>query len=186
MLQIILPKRRYTNLDPTIPLFFFMGPMRGSGNWHHGGYHELAKRCEDGYVAIPYYHSRLHQYPFLTGVALGDGEPFLRQTHWEREYLKLASKRGCIICWLGKESADKPRVGGPYARDTYGEVGEWRGHMMHDPNVNFVLGGDPDFPGLSQIKANFDDALECDFPVYSTLVDTIKAGLAKAGVQVVA
>lgn len=65
---------------------------------------------------------------------------------------------------------ERPRTDGmPYAMDTRGELGEWRGRLMHNPGLRVFIGADPDFPGLSQISRNFDAALKTSFPIAATM-----------------
>jgi hypothetical protein len=100
---------------------------------------------------------------------------FERQTDWERHYLDMAADKwptGCIIFWLGDQR--KPRPDNlPYAMDTRGEIGEWRGRMMHNPALRVVMGAEEDFPGLRQIKRNFELALP-DFPIYDTMEEVVE------------
>jgi hypothetical protein len=110
----------------------------------------------------------------------GQEDYFSRQTLWERYYLEIVAKRknGCIIFWLPCESKDNPRRdGSPYARDSYGELGEWRGRMINDPNLHVVIGAESGFPGLNQINANFSSALKKEFCIHTTLQDTVKAAV---------
>jgi len=109
---------------------------------------------------------------------------FQRQLEWERHYLDWASKNGCIIFWLPCESKDEPRQGNePYAMDTRGEIGEWRGRLMNNSiftTMNLVIGGEFGFPGLETIHRNFEQALREKFPIYPTLEETVKAAIIKA------
>jgi hypothetical protein len=53
--------------------------------------------------------------------------------------------------------------------DTRGEIGEWRGRLMHDPDLRVAIGGEPDFPGLRSIRRNMEIALGSDFPVFDSM-----------------
>jgi hypothetical protein len=105
----------------------------------------------------------------------GEENRFERQTDWERHYLEQAAEKwpaGCIIFWLAEQK--EPRQdGGPYARDTYGEIGEWRGRMMRAPHLRVVVGAEKEFPGLSQIKRNFELALP-DLKIYDTMEEVVE------------
>ena len=46
--------------------------------------------------------------------------------------------------------------------------------MMYDRNLRVVMGGDKNFPGLSQIKRNFELALGRDFKVYETMEEVVE------------
>ena len=93
----------------------------------------------------------------------------------------MAAMVGCLIFWLPCESKIYPRTGGePYAMDTRGELGEWRGRLMNDPDLRIVIGAEPGFPGLSQISRNFSLATKSDFPIYGSLAETIAAAIKMA------
>jgi len=112
-----------------------------------------------------------------------DGIPnaFVKQLSWERCYMEIASKQGCIIFWLPCEDRESTRsiIDGPYAMDTRGELGEWRGRMMCNKHnlIKVVVGADPEFPGLSQIQRNFNEAFNTVFPIYSSLGETVEAAV---------
>jgi len=110
----------------------------------------------------------------------GREDYFDRQLTWERYYLDLAATTGCLIFWLPSESQVNPRIGSdPYAMDTRGELGEWRGQLMHNPSLRVVVGADRGFPGLSQIQRNFSLATKSVFPIYETLAETVAAAVKK-------
>ncbi len=172
MMQIIIPKT-FVEIDAKTPVFFLAGPVRGGDDWQKKCCDLLQQKMgdKDFYVAIPYYVEILPaDHPARTESVAGDQNYFPRQLNWERHYIELASKQGCLIFWLPEESKIKPRVGGgPYATDTRGELGEWRGRMMYDKNARVVIGGESEFPGLDIIKRNFVHALGDDFVLYDSL-----------------
>ncbi|MDR3558192.1 MAG: hypothetical protein P4L61_01535 [Candidatus Pacebacteria bacterium] len=49
--------------------------------------------------------------------------------------------------------------------------------MKHDPGLHFVLGAEPDFPGLRVIQRNFEKALHTEFKIHPTLEATIRAAV---------
>ncbi len=111
----------------------------------------------------------------------GDETYFERQLNWERHYLDIASEHGCVIFWLPVESKSNPRIGGgPYATDTRGELGEWRGRLMGNPSLKVVVGGEEGFDSFSQIERNFKLGVSPDFPIYRTLSETVQAAVAMA------
>jgi hypothetical protein len=177
MNHVILPKTLVSPECHQGPVFFLAGPVLGGGNWQYQAFEMLRKRLKNFHVAIPVRYKPTH--PILHHVEVGIANNFPRQTTWERHYLELASKQGCIIFWLPSESKTDPRNdGNPYARDTYGELGEWRGRMMHDPKIRLVIGAEESFSGLSQIRCNFSHALnDLWFPTYTTLEDTLDAAI---------
>ncbi len=159
------------------PFFFLAGPVRGGDDWQKKCCLEISKHIfQDFSVAIPCRYEDTH--PLKSFRQFGTEDGFDRQLTWERYYLDMAAKKGCIIFWLPCESTVNPRLGpDPYAMDTRGELGEWRGRLMHDPSLRIVIGADSSFPGLSQIKRNFNLALGSDFPIYSTLEKTVLAAV---------
>jgi hypothetical protein len=186
-MNVILPK---TLINPSIkyslaPWFFLAGPVLGGDDWQMDCLKELEKQMSpfNFNVAIPTRYES--DTPIFKSRVIGDENSFERQTDWERYYLNLASGsggvRGCIIFWLPCEKfSDRRMDGKPYAMDTRGELGEWRGQMIHNKRINLVVGSDGQFPGLRTIKRNFDQALKCDFPIYNTLSDTVAAAILKA------
>ena len=184
-MKIILPKTFYYPSLIDLPIFFTAGPSLGGDDWQYQGALGLQKRLSDCYVAIPCPYKNDH--PLYQYRVEGDEKYFARQTFWERLYLKLAGlpekkKEGCVIFWLPCESKVRPRKdGNPYARDTYGEVGEWRMRMKFQ-SARVVVGAEAGFPGLDVIKCNFDETLKTDFPIYPTLEATLDAAVAMAAV----
>lgn len=149
--------------------------------WQAKGCELLKKHIPHFYVALPCRYTETH--PLFQFRMKGKENHFDRQTTWERYYIQLAAhraKKGCIIFWLPCESKENPRTDGkPYAMDTRGELREWRGRMMADKKLRVVVGAEPDFPGLSQIEHNFNQALCKPFPIRSTLGEIVTIAVAK-------
>ncbi len=177
-MRIILPKT-LVEIDPNYgPLFFLAGPVRGGDDWQTKCCDEIWKHLDTFYAALPCRYQEDH--PTTPFRIAGKEGCFDRQLPWERHYLELAATSGCVIFWLPSESKVNPREGtDPYAMDTRGELGEWRGRMMFDSKLRVVIGAENDFPGLSQIQRNFNQALMMDFPIYPTLAETVAAALVK-------
>jgi hypothetical protein len=180
-MKIVLPKTE-CRIDPTYgPLFYLAGPVRGGDDWQKKCCEEIQKIQPHFYAAIPYYHTREVYFPLMDQAIEGVPDAFLSQLNWERHYMDYAAakEKGCIIFWLPEESKVNPRPpgSGPYAMDTRGELGEWRGRMIYDQTIRVVVGAEEGFPGLSQIKRNFDAALDRDFPIFPTLKETVEAAL---------
>jgi len=186
-MKLILPKK-YVNVGPDsfyakTPTFFLAGPVLGAGDWQRRMMSLIDKRMEQSLVVCPCRYDEsdvLHkEHAFVSGKSAE--VVFEHQTNWERYYLEHASRKGCIIFWLGCESKLSPRNDGkPYSCDTLGEIGEWRGHLMHNPNLHVVVGAEHDFPGLSVIKTNFLAALGVNFPIYSNMEATVVAAIQKS------
>ena len=178
-MQIIVPKRF---VFPTYPLFFLAGPIRGGGDWQAQMYQVLKRLLPEstGMVACPCRWGRDPEHPLAREFVKGNEERFPHQLDWERYYLERAAfdgEPGCIIFWLPLESKTNPHPGPePYAMDTRGELGEWRGRMvLSRPRV--VIGADPAFLGLSQIRRNFSAVTEYEFPIYPTMEETAHAAI---------
>ncbi|MDP3645494.1 MAG: hypothetical protein Q8R25_00195 [bacterium] len=163
------------------PLFFFGGPIGGGGDFQY----EMYKKCalhldEDFCAAIPIHYP--HSHP-LAPLRLPSHGHFPRQLPWERYYLEEAGifrSRGCIVFYFPVESITEPRADGlPYAMDSRGEIGEWRGRMMYESRIRLVIGADRDFPGLDVIARNFDKALGGTFKIHKSLDETVEAALKK-------
>lgn len=184
-MKLILPKN-FVDVGPgsfyeKTPLFFLAGPVQGGGDWQRRILPLIKRYEEHCLVASPCRYKeddelrKLHALPYS-----GDGI-FERQTNWERHYLERASQNGCILFWLSCEDKYNPRTDGqPYARDTQGELGAWRVHLKYNSSVRVVIGAEPGFPGLSVIKCNLDGDLGKDFPIYSTMEETVKAAVRKS------
>lgn len=173
-MRLILPKTQPVLEDyRKIPMFFLAGPIMGGGDWHVPMSNLLMKRFEHLIVVNPSRYQPPH--PFVEYRMKGEENRFERQTDWERHYLEQAAEKwptGSIIFWFAEQK--EPRQDGqPYARDTRGEIGEWRGRMMYAPHLRVVMGAEKDFPGLSQIKRNFEFALP-DFKIYDTMEEVVE------------
>ena len=167
-----------------LPMFFLAGPILGGGDWHMPMSELLMKRLESLIMVNPSrydsshphygYHEHLETETKYAGRQMPEIH-FERQTDWERYYLDQAADKwqtGCVIFWLAEQKEQRPD-GMPYAMDTRGEIGEWRGRMMYDRNLRVVMGAEKNFPGLSQIKRNFELALP-DFRIYDTMEEVVE------------
>lgn len=175
-MNLLLPKT-FVDLQPTnLPLFFLAGPIKGGDNWQATCSEMLTERLPSCTIASPRHYTQTHR--LFQYKITGEEDMFERQTDWERFYLYRAALDGCIIFWLPRESLTEPRTdGSPYARDTYGELGEWRGHLQHYRNLRVAIGAEADFPGLSVLTRNFKLALGQDYPIYTSLEETIAAAI---------
>lgn len=167
-------------------LFFLGGPIRGGGDWQYDAISIIATLQPDAFIACPKTFSSEHPlYRFQLSMPsradlISAGLPisFGRSTLWERFYLTKASKQGCVIFWLPEEDKKnpRPRECGPYGRDSYGELGEWRARMKFE-HAKVVVGGSQGFSGLSVIEENFKAMVGSSFVIHKTLEDTIRAGI---------
>lgn len=176
-MHLILPKThpRLGAMFRQFPMFFLAGPILGGGDWHMRMTQLLMKRFDKLIVVNPSRYQ--HSHPFYKYRMKGAEDRFKRQTDWERHYLEQAADKwpkGCIIFWLACESKDNPRQDGrPYAMDTRGEIGEWRGRMIHQPSLRVVIGAEKNFPGLSQIQRNFKLGLP-NFKIYDSMEEVVE------------
>ncbi len=178
------------------PTFFLAGPIRGGGDWQAKAIRTLYNMVPNAYIFCPCRYGEDHylrkqsvlmRLPITDHGILRTGT-FPNQTMWERRYFNEAYRDGSIIFWLPEESKVNPRRdGNPYARDTYGELGEWRTTLFYEANrlalggrlsPNLVVGAEPGFPGLKQIQANFEAMLP-GFVFHKTLEATIDAAIMK-------
>ena len=179
------------------PLFYLAGPLAGGGDWQSLMVAALqrarpATRLPAFQVAIPYKDEHRPAAPhalFAPYAVLAATEHTDSQLPWERRFMELAAgvrprdcrdappQRGCLLFWMPAESAahPKPPAQGPYAQDTRGELGEWRGRLMHDGGLRVVVGCDPHFPGCDTLTRNFKAALGEGFTVHSSLEATAAA-----------
>ena len=183
-MRIIVPKN-FVNLNPyaNLPFFYLAGPVVGGGDWQQRMCRALDLERSDSTIVVPTRwdeHHPLAAY-FLPGD-LGKEKHFPRQLDFEIHYLDMAAKywSSCVVFWLGVQKEARPVELGPYGRDTYGEVGEFRGRMMHNPTLRIVIGAEENFSGLDVIERNFRKRLGSDFPFYRTMEETAAAALKKA------
>lgn len=203
-IALILPKNGVVlDLKSGEHLYFLAGPIRGAGDWQSKAIKMLTEKDPACYIVCPCRYVEqnhdLSRYS-LPATKLPSETDDIRefpeymlefpdQTRWERYYLAKAAHLGSIIFWLPQEDANNPRKkeDGPYARDTYGELGRWsiRHALQHNPfgqekQVKIVVGAEPTFPGLSVIQKNFDDDHGKPFTIYTTLEDTIDQAITLA------
>jgi hypothetical protein len=200
-IKLILPVNRVTlNLQQGERFYFLAGPIKGAVDWQATAIKMLTEKDPNCYIACPRHYDAGHelfQYsiPDNTNEILSEAsntlkyldedisgpdlKPFPNQTMWERHYLVQASVYGAVIFWLPCEDRENPRKkeDGPYARDTYGELGRWseksRGQEYKIGHCNLVIGAEKDFPGLSVIQKNLDADHGNPFPVCLSLEETV-------------
>ncbi len=189
---LILPKNGVVlDLKQGERLYFLAGPIRGAADWQAKAIQRLTELDPHCYIACPCrydYKHELFQFHIpatkLPSETDDEREPveyaleFENQTMWERHYLEQAAQYGSVIFWLPCEDKENPRKkeDGPYARDTYGELGSWR-IISSRSEVNLTIGAEKDFPGITVIQKNFDADHNKKFLIYSTLEETLKAAV---------
>jgi hypothetical protein len=182
-LKIIVPKR-YVRLKyeyDNMPLLYLAGPVRGGGDWQQRMCRAIELQHPDSIIVVPIRWTESHPLaPYFLPADKGTAGHFPQQRHFEWHYLDQAGELWwprCIIFWLGTQRDYRPPEDGPYGQDTLGEVGEWRGRMMHNPAAHVVIGGESGFPGFEMIQANFSHRIKRNFPIYTTMEETVAAAL---------
>ncbi len=188
--KLILPKTRVT-VPKGVHLYFLGGAIQGAGDWHKDAIDMLTAEDPGCNIVCPSrYITDNHEYAKYALPDENNIPEYPSQTLWERYYLELAAEEGCNLFWLPVEDKYKPRKPekGPYGRDTYGELGEWRmrikfnigaGLQVGKP-VHFVLGGEEKFHGLDVITKNFKKALGENYIIHPTLKETVDAAINEA------
>lgn len=198
-INLILPKMGFEiDFNEGNRLYFLSGPISGGGEWQTMAIKMISELDPGCYVACPHGYDTSH-WIFKTHVHFAVENKdnvieFPNQTLWERYHLERASYYGSIIFWLPCENENNPRKNGPYAQDTYGELGSWRvkasnphvfsferGKMRrHFHRVNLVIGAESGFPGLKTIQKNFDAEFGRPYLIHSTLKETVENAVALA------
>ena len=175
-MPIYVPKQ-IVPLTPTIesPLLFLAGPIRGGGDWQSHMAEHAMSREPSALVTCPSRWDSKHRLAkhFYQPFSKADN----RQLVWERHYLKQAGLEpnvpGCVIFWLGLESAEHPHPGPePYAMDTRREIGKFTAfaEMM---KIRMVVGGHRDFHGLDVILLELSEAVGKPFPFYESMEEVV-------------
>ena len=179
--NLILPKDP-VNIDVSKhDIYFLAGPIRGGGDRQNETMNLIQELDEKAIIACPCRWDENHE-KFQQKMETNNHEiVFPRQTLWERHYLDLAAQHGCIIFWLPCESKTNPRPKdqGAYAQDTYGELGSWRVKTAMNRKLKMVVGAEENFPGLGVIQANFNAEFKEEYPIYSSLEETIIRAIKK-------
>lgn len=157
-------------------VYFLAGPIRGGGDWQKQMIETLAIIDLGCYIVCPRRYKDNHPMAKHRLATNDDSFSFSRQTLWERYYMNITARRGCLIFWLPVEDAQNPRPKdqGPYAQDTYGELGMWRTLASLDKSIKLVIGAEECFPGLSVLKANLDADFGYSFPICEMLDETAR------------
>ena len=188
MMRIIRPK---TSVDVGVSqVFFLAGPVKGGDDWQAKMCRELEKRIHperEFFVVVPCPSwDKNHR---LAAFFCEDDSKitFERQLDWERYYIPRAGSKnpseepGCLVFWLPEESKENPRKGkGPYARDTYGELGACRVLKSLYPAINLVVGAEEGFPGLDVFQRNISADLKKEFLIRKTFADTAQIAVETA------
>ncbi len=192
-ISLILPHNKqwidFSQLKNEERLYFLAGPIRGAKDWHAEAIRIISKKDPGAYIVCPSRYNVNHELYKFSFEYTQSVEDFPNQTLWERHFLAQASYYGCVVFWLPEEDKNNPRKKekGPYAQDTYGELGRWSlisAHQLYpinfryDNHINLVIGAEAGFPGLSVIEKNYAADHNLEYP-YS-LVDSLENTVARA------
>jgi len=164
MSKLILPKTFVKDLNE--PVIFLASPILSAPNWQDKAIMILFELESNLIIVSPKRGSspEIEKY-----IVSGDTSYFPRQRAWERHYLDVASKKGCILFWLpGEEQHNCQKVFGAMTRV---EIGQWMTHYNLDNKVRFCIGTDGKFPEVNTIE--FDLKLDApDKIIHKTLEET--------------
>ncbi len=171
MPNLIVPKCR---VEVTAPIIFLAGPDTAARGWHERAI-DIVSSIDDSVVIACTSRRIKSGYESLKSEVM-----FESHVLWERFYLEAASKQGAILFWLPNPVEEMPidsKTGfhKPYARDTCGEIGEWRGRMIENPSVGryIAVGYESNYPGIDVILKNFR-AVKPSMQFYTSLEETCK------------
>ena len=162
-MRLVLPKDKVEGLEP---LIFLAGPISFAPQWQDKAVEIIHSINSGVYIASPSWYLR-EEY---VKNSMKSREQFGKQLEWERYYLDEASLKGGILFWLPMPV--KHDCTRSYARDTRGELGEWRGRIIYE-DVKIIIGAEKDFDGLDVIKRNYL-SIKPDMKFYNTLEETCK------------
>ncbi len=172
---IVIPKQ-YVAIKPTDILLFLAGPVRGGKDWQH----QCIKAFIEGAtffwtdtlrekvfgrlkIIVPCrwgkeHHLAAHFATTYEEVTSGSDYQ-VSQTAMERFYLSAAINQGNgsrIVFGLFEEDEENPRPKdeGPYAQDTYGEIGRWSVVANYTDSPCVRIGYQANFPRVKTIKRN--------------------------------
>ena len=162
-----------------LPLFYLAGPIRGADDWQAKAIQMLDEHYRGNCAVVnPSRYDETH--PLYGCKAEGDENVFRRQTDWEHYYMSEASGHGCLIFWLPCESREnpRPRADGPYAQDTYGELGYWRAMLEVSERGGtlrpmMVIGAEFGFHGFKKLQRDFARAVDAPFEIRTTLYSVV-------------
>lgn len=133
------------------PLLFLAGPITAAPRWQEEAFGLIRGLESRAVVASP---RRLHSvasYRYKSTQALSS---FHRQRAWERYYMDLAARQGCILFWLpGPRESFEGLIYGATARY---ELGLWSSRWSGDHGLGLCVGGDPGFPSLGTLAYDLE------------------------------
>lgn len=163
--QIILPR---TFVETKEPLIFLAGPIHSAKVWRDMAMEMIWKLAPEMTIVSPAEKIAIEHESF---VASGKTDHFHRQRAWERHYLDVAARNGCIMFWLPKE--DPHNCEKVYGAMTRIEIGACLAWYKQNPATRFCIGSDGYFPEFDIIQ--YDMSLDApDKVVFHSLEETCK------------
>ena len=161
---LVIPKIYIENIQT--PLIFLAGPIRGAPNWQDEAAEIIFSREPNLDVISP---RRGVNDKILKYLANGRNDFFPRQRAWERHYLDLSKRKGCVMFWLPGEIEHNCEKS--YGAMTRLELGQLMTDYRHDNSTRFCVGSDGNFSELDTIV--YDLALDApDKRISPTLEET--------------
>ena len=170
--QVIIPKVYVKDEDISYPLIFLMGPIRSAPKWHDEAISILFDKRDNITIASPHREVSFEVKKYMNFQ--GDTSFFPRQRAWERHYLKIASKNGCILCWLPGE--DKHDCSKSYGVMTRIELGQIMRDCKYNPSTKFCVGTDGKFSEFHTILYDLEQDIP-DIKICNSLEETCALAL---------
>ncbi len=125
------------------PIIYLAGPITAAPPWQAEAFDLIRKLDSEAVVASPRRFHTVRHYRYRAPEAL---RGFTCQRAWERHYMDLAGRQGCVLFWL---AAPWDSIAGvPYGAMTRFELGLWTARCSRDPSLGLCVGADPGFPTL--------------------------------------
>jgi hypothetical protein len=153
------------------PVIFLAGPIHGAPPWQPAAYDVIARSGEEFVVATP---RRFHSPTHYRAKATDGRRHFHRQRAWERYYMDLAARQGCILFWLPRPAGKLD--GMVYGATTRYEIGLWSSRYSRDNTIGLTVGTDGKFPTVHTIAYDLEKEMG-DAGLHDTLKRTVEAAM---------
>lgn len=152
------------------PLLFLAGPIQGAPDWQAEAITTIAA-SRVGVDSTAKLHIANPRRQYIDGTF-----NYNAQVAWEKYHLKRAANCGAILVWFAARDHALPyEEDREYAKTTKDELIRAIGWKDFNPNLNLIVGIDPEFESLNRYKMSCLD--EYDLGKYTTLDDTVSAAL---------
>lgn len=158
--RVILPRTYMPKIEK--PLIFLAGPIRGAPDWQEEAIQRIITNNREVIIANPRWDAR----GYVKGMSIrGDENHFKRQRQWEKYYLEIAAKTGCVMFWLANAPGYMTRL----------ELGLLMGEYKINRSPRFCVGGDPRFLDIETIR--YDLIEDTRKIIYSSLAETCNTAI---------